>query len=132
MIDNDNPVSKDFPELFHYTNVSAFSNIYKEKIFRATYYEYLNDKSELRRFKLKVRECIRPLIRKHFCMRKQSDMQFSKAVNRDGGGIDALVDQEAAMLSDKLHEVTFGEGVYEPFVCSFCAHGAESYCRESH
>jgi hypothetical protein len=56
----------------------------------------------------------------------QSDLQVSKKVNRDGG-IDTVVDQQAAMLSDKLHEVTFGEGVYEPFVCSFCAHGAESY-----
>lgn len=126
MLDNKNPVSKEFPELFHYTNVSALTSIYKEKIFRATYYEGLNDKSELRRFGLKVREFIRPLIREHFRMRMQNDLQFSKTVNK-AGGIDTLVDQEAAMLSDKLHEVTFGKGVYEPFVCSFCAHGAESY-----
>lgn len=126
MLDDENPVSKEFPELFHYTNVSAFTNIYKEKVFRATYYEDLNDKSELRRFGLKVQEFIRPLIRRHFCTRMQSDLQFSKAVNSDGG-IDTLVDQEAAKLSDKLHEVTFGKRVYEPFVCSFCVHDAESY-----
>jgi hypothetical protein len=126
MLDNENHVSKEFPELFHHTNVSAFTNIYKEKIFRATYYEDLNDKSELRRFGLKVREFIHPLIRKHFCTRMQSDLQFSKTVNRDGG-IDTAVDQAAAMLSDKLHEVTFGKRAFEPFVCSFCAHGTESY-----
>jgi hypothetical protein len=126
MLDNENPVSKEFPELFHYTNVSAFTNIYKERIFRATYYEDLNDKSELRRFGLRVRESVRPLIREHFRMRMQNDLQFSETVNK-AGGIDTLIDQEASMLSDKLHEVTFGKGVYEPFVCSFCAHSAESY-----
>ena len=126
MLDNENPVSKEFPELFHYTNVSALTNIFKEHIFRATHYEDLNDKSELERFSLKVRDFIRPIIREYFSMRMQHDIQIAKEVNRDGG-IDILVDKEAAMFLDTTHKVTFGKNALEPFVCSFCAHGAKSY-----
>jgi hypothetical protein len=127
MTENDNIVSCEFPELFHYTNVSAFANIYNEKSFRATHYEDLNDKSELGRFRLKVWEFIRPLIRKYFCMEIQRDIQFSANVKRDGG-IDAAVDNEATKHLDILHDKTFGRhGLENIFVCSFCTHSAQSY-----
>ncbi len=125
MTDN-NSISKDFPELLHYTSVSAFESIYKEQIFHATHYEDLNDSSELNCFKLKVVEFISPIIRKHFSERIRNDIEFAAAVERDGG-IDNLVDQEATLFLAKTHYKTFGVGKLEPFVCSFCAHTAQSY-----
>ena len=115
-----------FPEIFHYTNVSSFIGIFKEQILCAKYYEDLNDRSELGRFRLKVCEFIRPLIRQHFAMKMQRDLQFSKAVNQDGG-IDVVVDKEVAMFLDNADQITFGKQAFQPFVCSFCAHSKDSY-----
>lgn len=121
-----NPLSKQFPELFHYTNVAAFENIYKENRFWATYYEDLNDNSEMSRFRLKVCELIRPIIRELIVSRMLSNAQGVMEVNRHGG-IDNLVDREATTLLDVFHHSTFGARELEPFVCAFCFHGAQSY-----
>lgn len=83
MPNNENPVSKEFPKLFHYTSVSAFKNIYKENKFRATYHEDLNDKSEFRRFRLNVCEFVKPEILKIFDQRMQSDPAFASIIKRD-------------------------------------------------
>jgi hypothetical protein len=126
MTKNENPVSKEFPKLFHYTSVSAFENIYKEQKFRATHYEDLNDKSELKRFRLKVYEFIRPIIRDIFDERMQRDTQDALKIDKDGG-LETVTNQEAAMHLEMLHGHTFGKPESEPFVCSFCGHDVESY-----
>jgi hypothetical protein len=126
MTDNENPVSKEFPKLFHYTSVSAFKNIYKENKFRATHHEDLNDKSEFGRFKLDVCEFIKPKIRKIFHQRMQHDTTFASKINRDGG-LEKIIDQEATMHLDALHQTTFGKRGLEVFVCSFCYHDMQSY-----
>ena len=120
-------VSDELPELFHYTTVDAFENIYKEQKFRATHYEDLTDSSELKQFRLKVLEFIYPIILETFEKRMQSDAQFSKQVNSNGG-IKIIVDQEAAMHLDILHKNTFGKrGHHETFICSFCNHTKETH-----
>ena len=120
-------VSDELPELFHYTTVDAFENIYKEQKFRATHYEDLTDSSELKQFRLKVLEFIHPILWVIFEKEMQSDAQFSKQVN-SGGGIKIVVDQEAAKHLDRLHKNTFGKrGHHETFICSFCNHAKTTY-----
>jgi len=126
MINDENLLSSQFPELFHYTNMAAFENIYKEQKFWATHYKDLNDRSEIERFRLKVFEFIQPIIRELIVKRMLSNAQGVMEVNRHGG-IDALVDKEAATLLDVFHHSTFGARELEPFVCAFCFHGAQSY-----
>lgn len=127
MPNNSKRLSDEFPELFHYTTVEAFKNIYKEQKLRATHYEDLTDSSELRRFRLKVSEFIKPVIVEVFNENMWIDVQLSNKVNRHGG-IDVVVAQEAEMHLDTLHQNTFGKsGLPETFICSFCTHNAESY-----
>ena len=80
MINNDKPLSRDFPEVFHYTNVAAFENIYKEQKFWATHYEDLNDASEMKRFNLKVYDFIRPIIKELIVNRMLCNAQGVKAM----------------------------------------------------
>jgi hypothetical protein len=122
MAEDENIVSEEFPELFHYTNVSACENIYKTRQFWATHYEDLNDNTEFERFRLKVREFIRPIIWEIFDKKMQCSAEFTMDVNRNHG-IDIVVDQEAEKLLDRLHSHTFGKHMYkETFIGSFCAH----------
>ena len=127
MADDGNRVSDQYPELFHYTTVCAFEKIYNSQTFWATHFEDLNDRSELRRFRLKLIGFVAPIIREIFHKRMQCDTQFGKKVDSHGG-IDAVVDQEAATQLDVLDRNTFGEGGFrDTFLCSFCAHDAQSY-----
>lgn len=127
MLDETERVSDKYPELFHYTTVEAFRSIYNSRTFWATHYEDLNDSSEFRRFRLRIRDFIAPTIRKIFDERTRCGKEIAAAVESDGG-IDAVVGQEAAMHSDLLHRATFDEkGLPHVFVCSFCTHDSGSY-----
>jgi hypothetical protein len=127
MADDENIVSKQSPELFHYTKVSAFESIYKTRQFWATHYEDLNDSTEFARFRLKVHEFIRPKIREIFDKKVQCNAEIAMDVNRKGG-IDIVVDEEAEWLLDLVYSHTFGKHMYrETFVSSFCAHNITSY-----
>lgn len=127
MGDDENIVSKQFPELFHYTNVSAFENIYKTRQFWPTHYEDLNDRSEFARFRLKVCEFIRPKIRDIFYKKVQDSPDNAAYVNKNGG-IDIVVDKDTEWLLDTAHSRTFSKQMYkETFISSFCAHNMSSY-----
>ena len=119
--------SSKFPELFHYTTVPAFKNIYATQKFWATDCRDLNDSSELLLFRDIVREDIVPIIRKCFLARMARDTAFANTILAKGG-IDAAVTEEAETHLRSLHENTFGErGFGWPFICSFCAHDKSSY-----
>jgi hypothetical protein len=128
MDDDENLVSKEFPELFHYTTVSAFESIYKTpQQFRATHYEDLNDSSEFTRFRLKVRDFIRPKIWEIFDKKVRCSAEIAKDVSKQGG-IDFVVNKEAEWLLDEVHRHTFGKQMYkDTFFSSFCAHNISSY-----
>jgi hypothetical protein len=127
MADHENIVSKQFPELFHYTSVSALESIFKTQQFWATHYANLNDSTEFARFRLKVCEFIRPKIREIFDKRMQGSTEIAADVNRQGG-IDIVVDEETERLLDTVHSSTFSRQMYrETFVSSFCAHDIKSY-----
>lgn len=115
-------ISEQFPELFHYTTVSAFENIYKEKSLWASHYEDMNDSSEFERFRLKVHDFICPRIRDSF----HNKIQFHRGIDTEAdkhGGIDDVVDKEVERLLDRVHSHTFDKHMYkETFVLSFCAH----------
>jgi hypothetical protein len=87
MSDNKNPVSKEFPELLHYTSVSAFTNIYKQQILRATHFEDVNDKSELQRFG------IRPFMLRRCATESLRNNEVAQKVIA-AGGIHLVVDHE--------------------------------------
>jgi hypothetical protein len=121
--DHEDIVSKEFPELFHYTTVSAFESIYKtpQRLW-ATHYENLNDNTEFSRFRLKVREFIRPKIWEIFDKKVRCSAEIATEINKQGG-IDTVVDKEAESLLDMLHSHTFDKYMYkETFICSFCGH----------
>ena len=127
MADDTQRVSDQYPELFHYTSVSAFESIYKSKTFWATHYEDLNDSSELRRFERKVAAFIAPIICTIFDKRMRCNAQLVEEVSRHGG-IHAVAEEQAAKQSDMLHRQTFGERSFrDTFICSFCAHSTQSY-----
>ncbi len=122
MGDDERIVSDEFPELFHYTNVSAFENIYNTRKLWATHYQDLNDTTEFTRFRLKVRQFILPIIRDIFDRQKRRDADFATDINRQGG-IDVVVDKEAEDILSRVHNHTFGKEMYkQTFICSFCAH----------
>ena len=115
-------VSKDFPELFHYTNLPAFKKIYESPKFRATHYEDLNDTTEFTRFRLKVEQSICPIIRNILERQIQRDKKYAIHVSRYGG-IERFMDEIAKDLINKVHNHTFNKNMYkETFICSFCAH----------
>jgi hypothetical protein len=123
---NKKKVSEQFPELFHYTNLTAFKNIFETNILRATHYRDLNDSSEFARFKLKVLEYIRPIMKKIL-----NDFRYTKRVEKyinERGGIELAVEKDAAWHVDSVHESMFKKEMYqETFVCSFCGHNLQSY-----
>ena len=122
MADDENIVSKQFPELFHYTKVSYFESIYKTRQFWATHYEDMNDSTEFARFGLKVRDFIRPKIREIFDKKLRGSAEIGLDVHSKGG-IDTVVDKEAEMLLNTVYNHTFGKHMYkETFIVSFCAH----------
>jgi len=122
MNDDEHPVSVDFPELFHYTNLSAFKKIYESKKFRATHYQDLNDTTEFTRFRHIVEKFIHPMIRERFKEKMKCNNEISTDVHKQGG-IDTVIKKEAKWLIDLVHSHNFNENMYkETFVCSFCAH----------
>lgn len=124
---SDTRLSDQHPELFHYTTVSAFESIYRQRKFRATHYEDLNDTTELGRFRLAVGKFIRPLVLEIFAKRLADDAGVASAVREDGG-VDAVVDREAEIHLNTLQQNTFGKtALYEDtFISSFCAHDPRS------
>jgi hypothetical protein len=127
-MDNDEKrVSHEYAELFHYTNVSAFEQIFRSRELWATHYRDLNDSSELHRFRLKVSKFIAPLMREILRKRMPRNAQVFENLDRHGG-MDAVVEREAEIQVDVLHRNTFGEGALGEgtFICSFCAHAADS------
>lgn len=122
MGDDERIVSDEFSELFHYTNISAFENIYNTRKLWATHYQDLNDTTEFTRFRLKVHQFILPMIRDIFDRKIRRDANFAIDINRHAG-IDVVVDKEAENILSKVHNSTFGKEMYkQTFVCSFCAH----------
>jgi len=122
MANDDKIVSDEFSELFHYTNVSAFENIYNTRKLWATHYLDLNDTSEFSRFRLKVQQFIFPKIRDIFDRQMHLSTDFATDVNSHGG-IDAVVGEEVEDVLSVVHNRTFGKEMYkETFVISFCAH----------
>ena len=120
-------VSKQYPELFHYTDVSAFKSIYKTNQLWATHYKDLNDSSELSRFGLKVFEFIRPKIWQIFDNKINISPEIATDIKRFGG-IDSVVDEETVGLIYKVNHHTFGKHMYKnTFITSFCAHEKQSY-----
>jgi hypothetical protein len=122
MVEEIEPVSKQYQELFHYTTGDAFRSIYESQQFWATHYAYMNDGSEFRVFGPMVTECIKPVIHRI----------VSERIQHEVAGIDALVCREAAMHLDILYRQTFGERAFcETFITSFCAHEPHSYEAEN-
>lgn len=81
----------------------------------------MNDITEFTRFRLKVRQFIRPIIRDIFD--KQIQRNSESATGFSYGGTDVAVDKEAEDLLDTVHRHTFGKEMYkETFICSFCGH----------
>jgi hypothetical protein len=123
--ENEISVHEQYRELFLYTKISSFENIYTNKEFWATHYEDLNDSTEFERFSLRVREFIWPIIWGIFDEKILDSPENAKRVNNDGG-IDHLVDNEVKMFLDTLHGHTFGARMYkDTFVKSFCAHNTQ-------
>ena len=122
MNDDEHPVSVDFSELFHYTNLSAFKKIYESKKSRATHYQDLNDTTEFTRFRIKVWQFILPIIRNISERQRQRDKEYAAYVN-EYGGIEEDVNRIAEDILSTVHSHTFNKKMYkETFVCSFCAH----------
>ena len=122
MADHEEKVSNRFRELFHYTNLAAFGNIYKTQQFWATHYEGLNDSAEFSRFRLHVSDFIRPKIREIFDKKTWRTATILEDINRLGG-VDFFVRHETERLLNKVHSHTFGRHMYkDTFIASFCAH----------
>lgn len=115
-------VSEEFPELFHYTSVSAFENINKTRQFWVTHYQDLNDTTEFTRFRLRLCEFIRPTIRDIFERQMERHSQFADGV-KAYGGIEVVLDNEVEDFLSTVHGRTFAKEMYkDTFVCSFCGH----------
>lgn len=130
MTDDNNEGSEQLPKkLFHYTGMAAFGSIYKSKKLHATHYKDLKDKSELKLFRRKVYEFMRPIFREFLVMKMQSDEQYAPFVNIKGG-IDAVITHEAKERIVCMHQATFGKKALlggNAFVSCFCAHDPDSY-----
>lgn len=127
MTNGEKHVSEEFPELFHYTNLCAFENIYKTKQLWATHYQNLNDTMEFSQFLVHLRLFIRPTMRAILVKEMQSNARLAAGVDAYGG-IDAAVDSEVADFLTRVHDRTFDKEFYkETFIFSFCAHVPSSY-----
>jgi hypothetical protein len=126
----ENKVSEQLPELFHYTTVCAFENIYRERKLRATHYEDLNDITEFAQFKVKLSEYITPKVREILIKNMQDNAEIAAEAEKEGG-TDTVVHKLVEGLVSLLHDSMFKKDLYgETFVCCFCAHTSANEKRD--
>ena len=125
-------VSDVFPELFHYTSMSALQGILKSKSLWATQVTHLNDTTEA--------EVIWPRIHGQLLMYYKEAMEQRirnnseiKSKIENLGGLYHVAEAEAATMTSSMRSQLLGHdtdpstsSVAPAFVCSFTTHGDDS------
>ena len=131
---NQDRLAESHPRLYHYTDAHAFRSIVMRNSLWSTYYENLNDATELRH----MREPLAKVMADRFqpVIETLADANpDAKEVIRNDGGSRRAAERVAQIMGDTLYKVTFKQAEKEreqnSFVTSFCTHPANSYEAEN-
>ena len=110
--------------LYHYTNFTAFENIVRTQVLRATHYWGSNDETEFVHASKPIREALTPVI-EQAKNDHRNDQSLQEKIQMHGG-VGKFVRSEVEIILD----VAFNPqqqsgsqyGMMPPFVCCFCDH----------
>lgn len=127
------PVSKQYPELFHYTTLESLASILhvdsQRRSLWATHFGYLNDSTEVKSFFDKrlpelLKKCVGPTIVKK-CAKDEKLLQF---LITKYGSLDEYALRIESLLGKHLQTGIFT--LIEPFIASFSA-SSNNYIRKN-
>jgi hypothetical protein len=116
------------PKLYHYTNISAFQNIFDTQTLWASHYSTLNDKSEMTHLNQVLSERI-SIILPEFKSKIGQEIGAEDDIERDKNFIADLI------WANPVHKETRRK-YFDPYIVSFCTHedsdqGDKSYIRRN-
>lgn len=122
-------VSEVTDELHHYTSAVGLRGILSSQYFRATRFDQLNDREEVRHFRYYLVKSLTKIISKHIEIRAAKDAKLKRAIE-DHGGYHLVAQEDASHLVERFYKTTF-EGESDtpafavPFIISFCCHTSD-------
>ncbi|MCX7110673.1 MAG: hypothetical protein NTX45_11215 [Proteobacteria bacterium] len=119
-------VSEVHSTLYHYTTLQGLFGIIETKCLWATHYKFLNDYSEIKRFRKNLIEFLYPIVLDHY---KKAIPQFpqSEVIISANGGLDAVVKHDTEALVDLSYD-SLGDEIY---ITSFCGEHADDYINKN-
>lgn len=114
------------PELYHYTTINGLTGILSSNCLRATSFRYLNDKSEVFRLKLALKEMLLPKVADHLRNRCKQSFRTREKVRRLGG-LPYVPEKHTESVLDAIFNAAFkveagARAFAETYIVSFCTH----------
>jgi len=112
-------ISELHSQLYHYTTLQGLLGIINEKCIWATHYKFLNDYSEIKRFKSKLIETLYPFILDQYreFSRKLPQAEIDKLAN---GGLDAYTKRDSEWYIESCYNSLYKVAHDEIYIASFC------------
>ena len=119
------PVSKSYPELFHYTSLGALAGILESRTLWATHAKHLNDSSELELMWDKITPHLSDYILRAASIDPDRFSEHQDTIDRLGG-IENIAAGDADTLVQIMRSQLFGDGEKSgfgaPFIACFTTH----------
>lgn len=117
-------LEEDYPELFHYTGISGLEGIVKSQTLWATHALFMNDTTELREFKGRLHDILRPAFESFTA--KMYDNPTAHSIIDQHGGYKNAIDEYMTFYNHMYEYTLLGtsneQAFADPFVLSFCTH----------
>lgn len=115
-------IAETYPELFHYTDIAGLKGIIESQTLWATHAAFLNDATEIRLFKERLPEILKPAVADGTAELARIPANQSLITQR--GGNQAVIEEIATGIATGTFNAIFGNQdtlpYVEPFVTSFC------------
>lgn len=123
------------PELHHYTTFAGLKGITESNTLWATHFLDLNDSQEVVHLREPLTAVLNNVFREVLRTRQRESLRLRRIISNEGG-LERTALTTAEAFVQTLYETTFGgmsSGPFaEPFITSFCSHGADqAYEREN-
>ncbi len=115
-------VSEQYPRLYHYTTSTGVLGIIQQKCLWATHYKFLNDYSEIKRFRPKLIELLLPIVLDQYNNAIQKFPNSTDIISANGG-LDTIVKHDTEVFVDSSYDA-LGDEIY---ITSFCGEHSDDY-----
>ncbi|MGB9429581.1 MAG: DUF2971 domain-containing protein [Gammaproteobacteria bacterium] len=116
-------IAETYPELFHYTDIVGLKGIITSQTLWATHAAFLNDATEIRLFKERLPEILKPVVADGIAELARIPANQALIVQR--GGNQKVVEESATGIATGMFNALLGTQdtppFVEPFITSFCA-----------